>query len=40
MPVVEFVVDLSALTDVIVPASGDNLLVVAEEIRRGDKKET
>ena len=38
MPVVEFVVDLSALPDVIVPALGDNLLVVAEDIRRGDKR--
>jgi hypothetical protein len=37
MPVGEFITVLSALTDGIIPASGDNLLVVAEEIRRGDK---
>jgi hypothetical protein len=37
IPVVNFITDLSALTDGIVPASGDNLLVVAEDIRRGDK---
>lgn len=37
MPVGEFIAVLSALTDVIIPASGDNVLIVAEEIRRGDK---
>jgi hypothetical protein len=39
MPVGESITVLSAFTDVIVPASGDNVLIVAEEIRRGDKGE-
>jgi hypothetical protein len=34
----EFIIILRALTDVIVPALGDNVLIVAEEIRRGDKE--
>jgi hypothetical protein len=38
MPVGKFITVLSALTDGIIPALGDNLLVVAEDIRRGDKR--
>ena len=34
----EFINVLGAFTDVNIPASGDNVLIVAEEIRRGDKE--
>ena len=34
----EFIIILRAFADVIVPALGDNVLIVAEEIRRGEKE--